>query len=112
MRLLFLVGLLVGSLSAVTQVWAQDTPLPAEATFTAILLACLVVPRMLEFRTGRLMPVGVDLLELVAAASMLVAARRLDPVIAPVFFALLFRAARRTCWAPHSPPPWPNAAPA
>jgi diguanylate cyclase (GGDEF)-like protein len=55
-------------------------------------MGCLIVLRLLEFRTGELVPWVVDPLELAAMGAVLLSAGDLDPVLGPIFFLLLFRA--------------------
>ncbi|MBU2669926.1 GGDEF domain-containing protein [Actinoplanes bogorensis] len=64
----------------------------ALTTATGVLTGLLLL-RLAEFRTGRLVPAWVDLLELAGAAAMLSMAAKMDPVLGVAFFSLLSRAA-------------------
>ncbi|GIM97609.1 diguanylate cyclase domain-containing protein [Paractinoplanes toevensis] len=92
LRLLFLAAMvLVGgiSLGQAALTHASDG---AMAVVAAVLAAVFVL-RVAELRRGALVPFAVDLLELAAVAVMVFQVREQDPVVGPIFFVLLFRAA-------------------
>jgi diguanylate cyclase (GGDEF)-like protein len=92
LSLLFLTALVVVSAAALIQVQVAGAA-PQAMAICAAIMGCLILLRALEFRTGRLVPFPVDLLELTVVGALLLELQKLDPVLGPVYFLLFFRAA-------------------
>ncbi|MFF5294905.1 diguanylate cyclase domain-containing protein [Paractinoplanes globisporus] len=92
LRLLFLVSMLCVSALALVQAATSHAGWDVMVVVVGVLAALLLL-RADEFVRGRLVPFPVDLLELIAVGAMLVKLGQSDPVLGPVYFLLLFRAA-------------------
>ncbi|WP_433365274.1 diguanylate cyclase domain-containing protein [Actinoplanes sp. CA-142083] len=92
LRLLFLVSMLgIGALLLVQMAVTHAT---WETTLLSTgVLAALQLLRVYEFVHGRLVPLPVDLLELAAIGVLLAQIGASDPVLGPIYFLLMFRAA-------------------
>ncbi|MFI5892973.1 hypothetical protein ACIA5D_22960 [Actinoplanes sp. NPDC051513] len=92
LRLFFLVSMLVIGALMLAQLIATGATWETLLLSTGV-LAGLQLLRVYEFVHGRLVPLPVDLLELVVIAVVLVEIGDVDPVLGPIYFLLMSRAA-------------------
>ncbi|MEU4240579.1 GGDEF domain-containing protein [Actinoplanes sp. NPDC026619] len=92
LRLLFLTAMVVVGAVSLLQVQLAHVSRGALAISAAVIGAVFLL-RVAEFRLGALVPFLIDILELAAVAVMLSQVRAQDPVVGPIFFILMFRAA-------------------
>ncbi len=92
LRLVFLLALLLVCVAALSQIVTRDLP-PRVLLSGGVLMAAVLSLRVVEYRRGRPVGVGIDVVELMALAAVLAQVREIEILLGPLFFLLLCRSA-------------------